>query len=92
MKQSLINASHGMVYFGPQWSSVKWTSVKCTEAVWNYKEGGVVHLKSPAFFGFFFSSSSSSSSSFLFFSLMQRVAFTAAKFGTFKVRYGLQNL
>ena len=24
------------------------TSVKCAEAVWNYKAGGIVHLKSPA--------------------------------------------
>ena len=26
------------------------TSVKCAEATWNYKSGGVVHLKSPAVF------------------------------------------
>ena len=26
------------------------TSVKCAEAAWNYKSGGVVHLKSPAGF------------------------------------------
>ena len=24
------------------------TSVKCAEATWNYKAGGIVHLKSPA--------------------------------------------
>ena len=29
------------------------TSVKCAEAAWNYKAGGIVHLKSPAFFFFF---------------------------------------
>ena len=28
------------------------TSVKCAEAAWNYKAGGIVHLKSPAFFCF----------------------------------------
>ena len=27
------------------------TSVKCAEAAWNYKAGGIVHLKSPAFVG-----------------------------------------
>ena len=26
------------------------TSVKCVEATWNYKSGGVVHLKPPAYF------------------------------------------
>ena len=26
------------------------TSVKCAEAAWNYKSGGVVHLKSSAVF------------------------------------------
>ena len=26
------------------------TSVKCAEAEWNYKAGGIVHLKSPAVF------------------------------------------
>ena len=26
------------------------TSVKCAEAGWNYKAGGVVHLKSPVVF------------------------------------------
>ena len=29
------------------------TSVKCAEAAWNKKAGGVVHSKSPAFFFFF---------------------------------------
>ena len=30
------------------------TCVKCAEAAWNYKAGGIVHLKSPAFFFSFF--------------------------------------
>ena len=33
---------------------VQRTSVKCDEAAWNYKAGGIVHLKSPVFIGFFF--------------------------------------
>ena len=27
--------------------------MKCAVATWNYKSGGIVHLKSPAFFFFF---------------------------------------
>ena len=48
LKQSLING------FSWLWlvlgHSGQRTSVKCAEATWNYKTGGIVHLKSPAFF------------------------------------------
>ena len=43
--------SHGMVCLG---QSGQRTSVKCADATWNYKAGGIVNLKSPAFFFFFF--------------------------------------
>ena len=39
--------SNGMVTMG---YSGQQTSLKCAEAAWNYKAGGVVPLKSPAFF------------------------------------------
>ena len=57
LKQSLFN---GFSWYGLSWASGQRTSVKCAEAAWNYKAGGVVHLKSPAVFvvvvvGFFFS-------------------------------------
>ena len=42
--------SHGMVCLG---LSGQQTSVKFAEVTRNYKSGGVVRLKSPAFFFFF---------------------------------------
>ena len=44
--------SHGMVCLAPGvvGHSGQRTSVKCAEAAWNYKAGGIVHLKSLRFF------------------------------------------
>ena len=33
--------SRGMICLGPKWSA---NIVKCAEAAWNYRSGGVVHL------------------------------------------------
>ena len=48
LKQCLIN---GFSWYSlSQGHSGQRTSVKCAEATWNYKAGGIVHLKSPAIF------------------------------------------
>ena len=52
LQQSLIKLFL-MVWFTLGHSGQQ-TSVKCTEAMWNNKAGGVVHYKSPAFFSFLF--------------------------------------
>ena len=51
LKQSLINGFSWWFVLG---QGGQRTSVKCAEAAWNYKAGGIVHLKSPAFFVFVF--------------------------------------
>ena len=52
LQQSLINGVFMEWYVLGQ--SGQRTSVKCAEAVWNYKSGGIGHLKSPAAFLFCF--------------------------------------
>ena len=52
LQQSLIN---GFSWYGLALGhSGQGTSLKCAEAAWNYETGGVVHLKSSAFFFLFF--------------------------------------
>ena len=49
LKQSLINGSEFLMVWFVLGHSGQRTSVKCAEVAWNYKAGGIVHLKSPAF-------------------------------------------
>ena len=51
LRQTLINGFSWYIVLG---HSGQRTSVKCVEAAWSNRAGGIVHLKSPAFFFFFF--------------------------------------